>query len=177
MTRPVSVGRFSRIGALGMFGSCLLSLVLFGCPGTIEDPTLLGAGGTTGTGGAAGGTGGAGGGAPVGCAMAPMIFMGKCLACHSTATKAAFGGFDMEVAGWEKKMIGMGPAADAPDSNKCKGMNQTYLKAGMQPASGLFLDKLRTPPCGGKMPMIGTLSATELTCIQQWADGVVAAGP
>jgi hypothetical protein len=73
----------------------------------------------------------------------------------------------------------MGPKDTAPDTNKCKGMMQIYLKPGMQPAAGLFIDKISgsTPPCGGKMPMIGSLSAMELMCIKDWASGVVAAGP
>jgi hypothetical protein len=111
--------------------------------------------------------------------MAPAILTAKCTNCHSTAAAPTFGGFDMTAPGWEKALIGMGPKDTAPDSNKCKGMMQVYLKAGVQPAAGLFIDKitLSTPPCGVKMPMIGVLSATEITCIKDWASGIVAAGP
>jgi len=111
--------------------------------------------------------------------MAPAIFMNKCLACHSTATAATFGGFDMTAPGWDKALIGMGPKDDAPATSMCKGMMQTYLKAGVQPAAGLFIDKISgsTPPCGGKMPQVGSLNATEVMCIKDWASGIVAAGP
>ena len=129
--------------------------------------------------GGTGGMGGTGGAGPTTCAMAPMIFMTKCQACHSIAGAPMFGGFDMETAGWEKKLIGMGPKSDGPPSAMCKDMMQIYLKPGVQPAAGLFIDKISgsTPPCGVKMPQVGTLTAAEVKCIKDWASGVVAAGP
>lgn len=183
MTRPVSVGRFSRIGALGMFGSLLLSLVVFGgCPGTLDPGQFPpgGAGGMAGTGG--GGTGGTGGGAPMlGCAMAPQIFTDKgCIGCHGgTAVIALGGGFDMEKAGWQMALIDMGPKSDAPAMNKCKDMNQIYLKKGAgDVAEGLFISKLKAaPPCGVQMPQVGAkLTAAEVTCIQNWANDIVTGG-
>jgi hypothetical protein len=161
-----------------MFGSCLLSFVLFGCPGTIEDPSIIGGsgGGMAGTGGA----GGTGGGSTMGCAMAPMIFTAHgCTGCHGgTGIMTLGAGFDMEKAGWEMALVGMGPKTDAPANNMCKGMNQMYLKAATQPAEGLFLAKLKAgPPCGVQMPQVGQkMTATEVMCIQAWANSIVAGG-
>ncbi|HEX3694310.1 MAG TPA: hypothetical protein VH374_02880 [Polyangia bacterium] len=49
-----------------------------------------------------------------------------------------------------------------------------------QPATGLFLDKLKaTPPCGAQMPLAtvaAPLSATEMACVQKWANNIVGGG-
>ena len=60
----------------------------------------------------------------------------------------------------------------------CKGKNLVYLKAGVQPAQGLFLDKLKpNPPCGVIMPMTPpVLTSTEIDCVQKWANSIVAGG-
>ncbi len=52
-------------------------------------------------------------------------------------------------------------------------MNQVYLKAGSNPATGLFLDKLNPdttiPPCGAHMPNLGApLTAAQFACVQSY---------
>jgi hypothetical protein len=104
--------------------------------------------------------------------------LGACLACHSTATAATNGGFDMEVAGWEKKLVGVSTPADAPSTSLCRGKNLVFLEAKTQPARGLFLDKIRLamPPCGVQMPrLLPKLNAGDTACIEAWANGIVAA--
>jgi hypothetical protein len=166
-----------------MFGCSLLALMLVGCAGSLP-PELLNDGGgqgSGGNGGGGGGSGGAGGNLPPGCATAAGVFSShSCTTvCHTTAGSTAFGGFDMQTAGWEKKLVGgMPPAQTMANMNKCGGMNLVYLKAGMQPAQGLFIDKLKpNPPCGVQMPQnLAALSDSEVTCIQNWANNIVAGG-
>jgi hypothetical protein len=116
---------------------------------------------------------------PPGCAQATKVFKDHCEVCHSAAAAKDFGGFDMTTAGWEAKLIGRGPPADAPATNVCKSTpGLVYLKAETQPATGLFLDKfMATPPCGTQMPQLPPkLNATELACMQAFANNVVAGG-
>jgi hypothetical protein len=96
-------------------------------------------------------------------------------ACHSSTAPAA--NFDQQTPGWETKMVGMAPLGGGPatTASMCAGMNQVYLVAGSQPATGLFMDKLKliTPQCGKRMPNIGgPLTQTELNCVQTWADAL-----
>ena len=137
-------------------------------------------------GGAPGGSGGSGGSVPdaaadgrlpPGCATANTIFQNKCVACHSTAAAPTFGGFDMEKPGWAQAMIGGTIPNNAPPSNKCAAQGFVFLERGTMPARGLFLDKFKpVPPCGVRMPQIGTVSAAEVSCIQDWANNIVAGG-
>jgi hypothetical protein len=118
---------------------------------------------------------------PVGCDTTNIFSSHTCTTiCHAAAASSVFGGFDMTTTGWQKKLVGeMPPAQTAANMNKCGGMGLVYLKAGMQPAQGLFLDKLTmaTPPCGVQMPMSAApLSADELACVQKWANNIVGGG-
>lgn len=114
---------------------------------------------------------------PAGCARADTIFMNKCVPCHSTSTAPSFGGFDMEKLGWAQAMIGGLIPDNAPPANTCKGKGFVFLEVGTQPARGLFLDKFNpTPPCGVRMPQVGTITAAEVACIQDWANNIVAGG-
>ena len=108
--------------------------------------------------------------------MAPTIFNG-CISCHNPQTAPAFGSLDMFTPGWERKLVGAPPPAGAPGTNACN-KNLNYLNR-TQPATGLFLDKLKaSPPCGAQMPLAAPpLSASQLECIQKWANNVVAGGP
>jgi hypothetical protein len=137
-----------------------------------EDP-----GGAGGSGGSVADAAVGDGGLPPGCATANTIFQNKCLACHSTASAPSFGGFDMEKLGWAQAMIGGAIPDNAPPTNKCAGQGFVFLERGTMPARGLFLDKFKpTPPCGVRMPQIGTVTAAEVTCIQNWANNIVAGG-
>jgi len=114
-----------------------------------------------------GGDGGTDVGVVLGCARAKTILAG-CLACHTTEAAGANGGFDMQKPGWEKDLVG-----------KCKGRNLVFLQNGPPPARGLFLDKLTqaTPVCGVQMPkLLPKLSGADMTCVQQWANSLVAGG-
>lgn len=109
--------------------------------------------------------------------MAPTILV-ACRGCHDAQAAPAFGGLDMATPGWERKLVGAPPPAGAPGTNACnKSLN--YLNR-TQPATGLFLDKLKaSPPCGAQMPLAAVappLSASELACVQKWANNVVAGG-
>jgi hypothetical protein len=113
----------------------------------------------------------------LGCARAKTI-LGACLACHTSQAAGANGGFDMEKPGWEKDLLGQGPPADAATS-LCKGQNLIFLQIGQPPARGLFLDKLTqaTPVCGVQMPrLLPKLNGADMTCVQQWANSLVAGG-
>jgi hypothetical protein len=52
-----------------------------------------------------------------------------------------------------------------------------YLVPGSAPATGLLLDKLfdDAPPCGARMPLIGSpLTNAEQDCLQRWANALTA---
>jgi hypothetical protein len=145
-------------------------------------------GGSDGTG--AGGSGGGGGsGAP--CDATPIFvkMTHTCTlagACHDAAGSAA--NFSMATTGWQNSLVGKAPPGGSPThdatlDSKCSTMSvppvtgKVYLTVGSNPATGLFLEKLMgIPSCGAKMPNLGSpLDATELACVQSWANGLVAA--
>ncbi|MEA2697543.1 MAG: hypothetical protein QOI66_1814 [Myxococcales bacterium] len=149
-----------------------------------------GAGGKdAGSGGSCASTGGTGGGGgtttgplPEGCVQANSIFSNirtGCQLCHRPGIPGnSTGGFDMVTPGWERRLVGAGPPDCAPYSNLCKGQGRVYLNK-TQPATGLFLDKLKAnPTCGDQMPrQLPPLTDSDLACIQKWANNVVAGGP
>jgi hypothetical protein len=119
--------------------------------------------------------------APSTCDVPAILSQHACTGlCHApgATSPSAGGGFDMMTAAWDKKLVGAGTPASAPDTNLCKGKGLNYLDK-KQPATGLFLDKLRpNPPCGQSMPPVGAaLSVAERACVQKWADALVAAEP
>jgi hypothetical protein len=113
----------------------------------------------------------------MGCAQVNAAFT-TCMACHTTSlADASGGGFDMQKVGWEKNLIGQSTPADAPVTALCKGKNLVLLEANVEPAKGLFLDKVSQsmPPCGDRMPkLLDPLSASQVACVQAWANSVVA---
>jgi Protein of unknown function (DUF1592)/Protein of unknown function (DUF1588)/Protein of unknown function (DUF1585) len=117
---------------------------------------------------------------PAVCSVPAILSKHNCTGlCHAAGyTPSAGGGFDMVTPGWEKKLVGNGPPATAPETNECKGKGLNYLNKTL-PATGLFLDKLKpTVPCGKTMPIVGgALSPAELACVQKWADNLAASGP
>ncbi len=115
-----------------------------------------------------------------GCSTAPVIFNSHgCTVCHTpTLTTPGLAGFDMTSAGWQTKLVGTGPSPSASTGSACQGKSLNYLNKS-QPATGLFLDKLKaTPSCGAQMPLppFSPLSTSELACVQNWADNIVAGG-
>jgi hypothetical protein len=178
MTRLLSVARSSGAWPLRLIGIGLFALAAVGCAGSLPSD-LTGGGGSGGGGGGDAGMGGR----PMGCANATSIFTNKTCTtiCHSAAGAPAFGGFDMTGAGWPNRLVGgMPPAQTMANMNKCGGMTPplVYLKPNVQPAQGLFLDKLKpNPSCGVQMPMaMPGLGQADMDCIQNWANNVVAGG-
>jgi hypothetical protein len=143
------------------------------------------AGGTAGVGAAGTGGGGAAGtGGPVGsCDAKPIILKYSCAlagSCHDALGSAA--GLDFATPGWEDRLVGTFPSGggEVATRSMCAGLGRPYLVAGSNPAMGLLLDKLRLhpPPCGAAMPDIGgPLTASELACVQLWANALTARQP
>ena len=153
----------------------LLALGAAGCPGTV-DPSLW----PTFAGSAGAGSPGAGGAGVPACDPAPIFRAKFCFAstCHDASGTAA--NFDMVSAGWETHLVGVNPKGAGLNPSMCAAAGP-YLVAGMQPATGLFLDKLKPntmPACGVLMPQIGEkLNEADFECVQSWANALVMAGP
>jgi hypothetical protein len=90
--------------------------------------------------------------------------------CHNSSTAATLaGGLDLTPdSNVKSRLVGVKPSGNG--GSLC-GSNQTpYLVAGSNPATGLFVDKLGpTPPCGARMPEIGSLTSTQQQCLINWA--------
>jgi hypothetical protein len=175
------------VGFAGAAGVLVAVLMLSGCPGTL-DPNQFktGTGGGNGTGGSGSGTGGSGptGGSTGtgGCTGGndgAMIISVNCATtyCHipGSDNDGTAGGLDLTVdANIGSRLLGVMPeSTDQGDGSKCVGNSTAYLKAGSNPASGLFIDKfsMTHPPCGDQMPESAPfpLTATQQTCLIQWA--------
>jgi hypothetical protein len=96
-------------------------------------------------------------------------------ACHDS--QGAAGSLDMLTPGWEQKLVGTFPSSKGQVPSECLGSSEPYLIAGSSPARGLFLDKLdANPPCGARMPNLGTeMSPEDRACVQSWANALTAA--
>ena len=153
----------------------LLALGAAGCPGTV-DPSLW----PTAAGSAGAGSPGAGGAGVQACDPAPIFAAKLCAAggCHDANGTAA--NFDMASDGWQTRLVAVNPKGAGLSPSMCAA-NGPYLVAGMQPATGLFLDKVKpntTPACGVLMPQVGTkLDVADFECVQSWANALVMAGP
>ena len=153
----------------------LLALGAAGCPGTV-DPSLW----PTVAGSAGAGSPGTGGAGVQACDPAPIFRAKVCAAaaCHDANGTAA--NFDMASDGWQTRLVAVNPQGAGLNPSLCAA-NGPYLVADMQPATGLFLDKLKpntTPACGVLMPQIGAkLDAADFECVQSWANALVMAGP
>jgi hypothetical protein len=171
-------------GWLGLLSVVATSLGAMGCPGTL-DPALLSNG--TGTGGTSGG-GGTGGGVTcdvtsiftqttTGCATA---------FCHNTADAPVSGaGLDLTLdATIGSRLVGVSSPGDMAAGSVCATVTTPYLNPLSNPATGLLIDKITLPsgsaglcPGGTAMPYPGVkrLSATQITCVEQWAEGLIMA--
>jgi hypothetical protein len=105
-------------------------------------------------------------------------------ACHDSAGSSA--NFSMaslsfsDIAGWRERLVGKYPKGGGIIASMCGGSQQPYLVSGSSPATGLFLSKLRNvrPPCGDQMPSLPpSLTASELDCVQRWANQLTAGTP
>jgi hypothetical protein len=63
-----------------------------------------------------------------------------------------------------------GRLLDQPSSSAlCSG--RTFIASGG--GASLLLDKLMaTPPCGSRMPLVGTLTSAQQTCLEQWVQSL-----
>jgi len=179
MTRVVSVGRSKGLFALAGTGFALLIFGTTGCPGTLDPsefpPPVTGTGGTSGGGGTTG-TAGTGGGM-VGCATVAKVFEDHSCAltgsCHDAMGSAA--GFKMAGTGWETMLVGVTPKGGGALASMCMGNTMPYIIKGPPPVGGLIMNKLmnKTPACGAQMPNLPpTLNATEMACVQAWANAL-----
>ena len=138
-------------------GIALLTLGAAGCPGNL-DPSLMGMGNAD--------------------AM-PIFMMHGCAttgSCHDANGSAA--NFDMATPGWETHLVGINPLGGGAVLQSMCASNGPYLMVNTQPAVGLFLAKLSSPPCGQPMPLTGSrLTASELATVQNWANAQVMKGP
>jgi hypothetical protein len=190
MTRVVSVGRSKRLFAFAGTGLALLVVSLTGCPGSLNPndfppPSAGTAGSGTTTGAAGTGTAGVSGAAGMGCATINDLWTAKACttqgACHDAMGSAA--GFNMTTAGWDTaaNLVGKLPPGGGVGAlaSVCMGKGMPYITKA-QPAGGLILNKLsnKTPACGAQMPNIGVaMTATELACVQAWANQLAAMAP
>ncbi|HET6147563.1 MAG TPA: hypothetical protein VFH68_08520 [Polyangia bacterium] len=131
----------------------LMSMFLLGCPGTL-DPGV-GAGGMMGT--------------NDNCQV--QVLKDKCAlaGCHAAGTPAA--GLDLQSADIATRLVDH-DTGDAAGGGQCSGMK--LLNGGASPATGVFIDKITTPVCGSPMPLGGSLTAAQKTCLTDWANTLTA---
>ena len=159
--------------AIACFALVFSTLAVGACAGSLSfDPdggtSSTGAGGSTG-----GGAGGSSGNVITSCANATTVLMNNCFECHGSTP--AFANLDLMSAGVETRLVGKPTAVGAPGS-ACNGTG-TLLNKGTLPATGILIDKInfRTGVCGAGMPLgaPAPITAADLTCLQQWANGLV----
>ena len=153
--RPFAISSIYLVLLAGL--ACFGAL---GCPGNLDPALLPGGMGTAGTTGTP-------------CDATP-ILTAKCgigSLCHDNRALTP-GGLDLVTAPFDRLV---GDVPDGTNGSQCASNTTPYLIAGTTPAMGLLLDKLRPDrPCGEMMPTLDSLTPTEVTCIQSWADGLTA---
>jgi hypothetical protein len=164
------------VRALAFLQTSLLATALYACAGKLDKPErfasivkkLTADAGKAGAGGKSSGSGGgaagmssdAGKAAPPACVL--QVFKMTCglAACHAKGTPQV----DLASAGVADRLIDQKSASVA-----CKD-RVLVSSSGM---SSLLVDKLTDPPpCGAKMPLTGTLSATDMKCLTSWVQSV-----
>jgi hypothetical protein len=160
------------------------SLLMAGCPGTLDDPDrFLDAGPAIGVGGDGGGGGGNGtGGAPCG-NVEQEIFLKTCATslCHhdGSSGKEIAGGLDLTPPGVAARLVGKQPncveclATALPE---CEG---SLLIDPADPSASYLLQKLlrKTPLCGDQMPPPLGPTQEMIACVEQWVRDVANTGP
>jgi hypothetical protein len=162
--------------ALGLMVSMV---VVAGCGGDLGGPGgSQGAAGATGT----GATTGSGGTI---CDAPRLVFQstdlqrgcGSETACHGAVLRES--GLDLVSAGVIGRLLDQAP--DPATSISCPNSTMPYLISNSNPAAGLLIDKLSSPPsCGSPQPYpLGALAADQRACLLQWATAVTtgAIGP
>jgi hypothetical protein len=90
--------------------------------------------------------------------------------CHNSSTASSLaGGLDLTPdANIKSRLVGV--KSSGKGGSACGSNTTPYLNAGSNPATGLFIDKLGpNPPCGVRMPQVGTLTSTQQQCLKNWA--------
>jgi hypothetical protein len=99
-----------------------------------------------------------GGNVETSCATSANVLM-MCTVCHSATAKAAYADLDL--------------GANGVCGGKGNLLNKTTL-----PATGILIDKIKgSQTCGVRMPQGGMLTPADTTCLQAWANGLVASVP
>jgi hypothetical protein len=105
--------------------------------------------------------------------------------CHipdsgNTKSASVSGGLDMTLdANIGSRLIGVF-AGTVANASECTSAGKNYLDAHSNPASGLLIDKVKAnPSCGKRMPYPGitTLTSTQITCFEAWAESLIMAAP
>jgi hypothetical protein len=163
----------------------LLLPLLAACPGSLGF-TYVPSTADTGSGGMEGGGGmlgsdasiavdGADGPIPAGCADAARIIQANCASCHTSPPSPIYANLDLTSAGVASRLVGKPAYTGA--SGECGGMGN-LLDPVRLPATGILIDKINFSPtvCGSGMPYTpaAPLSATDVACLQAWANGLVA---
>ena len=156
--------RARRCTVLGAVAGAILAGVI-GCAGDL-DPSLIPFG--------QGGSGGGGGGA-MACDAPKMVFAASCAipGCHAANT-AGGAGLDLGSAGVAARLLGQGPSTNVAAGALCTSAGKPYLVAGSNPPTGLLMDKMDAAKvtCGSTMSVLGQLTASQLTCLSDWATAV-----
>jgi len=151
---PRRTFRFSLVLCLAL--ASVASLGLTGCPGDL-DPRLMGGGGGT-------------GGQQVCDAAALMVTKCAQPGCHSDSSPQ--GGLDLKSAGVAARLKAAPPAGMNPSCTD--DLRPAYLGPASDVSMGFLFKKLMMPPpCGSPMPELGTWTANDATCLQDWATAVV----
>jgi len=153
---------FQLLSTLGLLTSLL---GLAACPGNL---------GFDYTGGMAGQSGTDDGGVVTSCANAMTILTTNCTVCHANPPPAIYANLDLMSPNPATRLVGVA----ASSAGMCLGRGN-LLNSGTLPATGILIDKITGhQTCGGFMPATGTmLNSNDITCLQQWANGLVAGTP
>jgi hypothetical protein len=163
------------VGALGCAGQLTTAEQEELCKG---HPGCLGsAGPATGSGGStgAGGSTGTGGGVMFDPCINTAMKTCQVDGCHKSAVVSA--GLNLETTNLTmnfKTMYLNKPNMGEPMAGCMPGVAKLIDSAAPE-MSLIYSTLLPTPPCGGKMPVIGTFGAADKTCILNWINKVIAA--
>jgi hypothetical protein len=140
----------------------------------------------TGTGGSSGPTGAGGGGPAVDQCVVNTMALKSCQAvgCHSGATLSA--GLDLSAASvttgakalLDKANVGISTVTMPGDPNGCppnmyKIIDKSNVMNSLLYTKATAAGETPMPPCGGKMPVIGTFTAADKMCLLNWMNSVI----
>ncbi|HTE55293.1 MAG TPA: hypothetical protein VK698_30780 [Kofleriaceae bacterium] len=150
MSDPEARGAIAVLGALAALLAALL-ITSSGCAASLEDPDRFTESATC----------------PDGIDVETDVFAVRCAGsvCHSPGDEPA-GGLDLVSDGVAGRVAGI----ESPD---CDG---EVLAVPGDPDASLIMRKLgASPPCGSRMPLVGSLGPGEAACIADWIAALPAA--